>query len=311
MHKSLASINSNRMKLIFLGTSAALPTEKRGLSCVCIQREGEILMFDVGEATQVAYLRSGLGWNKDMKIFVTHLHGDHCIGILGMLQTLNMRDRTKPLEIYGPDGINEFISTYIKMLNFKPNFPILINTIQEGLVCNSKEYYIYACMASHPVTAFSYLFREKDLPGKFNREKALELGVPEGRLWKKLQEGNTITIHGKEIEPAQILGRERPGKKIGISGDTRSTKQLEKFFENCDYLVFDATFLEELKSRAEKTGHSTARQAAILGRNANVKNLILTHFSTRYSDDAGHLKEAGKIHDSVICAKDLLEIKIR
>lgn len=300
------------MKLVFLGTSAALPTKDRGLSCVCLENEGEILMFDAGEAAQISFLKSGLGWNKKMKVFVTHLHGDHCIGILGLLQTMTMRERTEPLEIYGPAGIEEFIAASTRALNFGPSFPVLISTVREGgPVYDSKTYSVLACRASHSVTAFSYLFREKDRQGRFDREKAAGLGIPEGRLWKQLQDGNDITVGGRRITPGMVLGEKRPGRRIGVSGDTMPTAELEKFFEGCDYLVFDATFLEGLRERARDTGHSTALQAATLGRNANVKNLVLTHFSTRYRDGAGHLEEAGQVHGSVIAARDLLEIDIR
>ena len=299
------------MKLVFLGTSAAQPTEFRGLSCICLEREGEILMFDAGEAAQIAYLKSGLGWNKKMKIFVTHLHGDHCIGILGILQTMSMQSRTETLEIYGPSGIEEFIAANIKVLNFGLSFPILISTVKEGIVFDSKTYSVYSCKANHSITAYSYLFVEKDKPGRFNIEKARELKIPEGNLWKKLQEGNSIEANGMMINPEQVLGEKRAGKRIGISGDTTPTKDLERFFENCDYLVFDATFLEEMKERAAETHHSTAKQAATLGKNANVKNLILTHFSARYKDESKHLEEAQAIHDSVVTAKDLLEIEIK
>lgn len=298
------------MKLVFLGTSAAQPTEFRGLSCICLEREGEILMFDAGEAAQIAYFKSGLGWNKKMKIFVTHLHGDHVVGILGILQTMSMQHRTEPLEIYGPSGIEEFISANIKVLNFGLSFPILISTIKEGIVFDSKTYSIMACKARHSITAYSYLFAEKDKPGRFNVEKAKALEIPEGNLWHKLQNGENITINDKIITPNEVLGEKRSGKKIGISGDTIPTNELEKFFENCDYLVFDSTFLDELKNKAAETCHSTAKQAAILGKNANVKNLILTHFSARYKDEYEHLKEAQAIHSSVITAKDLLEIEI-
>lgn len=299
------------MKLVFLGTSAAQPTEFRGLSCICLEREGEILMFDAGEAAQIAYLKSGLGWNKKMKIFVTHLHGDHCIGILGILQTMSMQSRTETLEIYGPSGIEEFIAANIKVLNFGLSFPILISTVKEGIVFDSKTYSVYSCKANHSITAYSYLFVEKDKPGRFNIEKARELKIPEGNLWKKLQEGNSIEANGMMINPEQVLGEKRAGKRIGISGDTTPTKDLEKFFEDCDYLVFDATFLEEMKERAAETHHSTAKQAATLGKNANVKNLILTHFSARYKDESRHLEEAQTVHSSVVTAKDLLEIEIK
>lgn len=299
------------MKLVFLGTSAAQPTENRGLSCICLEREGEILMFDAGESAQISYLKSGLGWNKKMKIFVTHMHGDHCIGILGLLQTMTMQHRTETLEIYGPKGIDEFISANIKILNFGLSFPILISIITEGKILETKFYSIYVCKASHSIPAFSYKFEEKDKPGRFNLEKAKELGIPEGHLWNKLQNGEEIEIDGKVIRSDQVLGEKRSGKKIGISGDTMPTKELEKFFDTCDYLVFDSTFLDEIKEKATETCHSTAKQAALLAKNANVKNLILTHFSARYKDERQHLEEAKIIHASVITSKDLLEVEIK
>jgi len=299
------------MKLVFLGTSAAQPTENRGLSCICLEREGEILMFDAGEAAQISYLKSGLGWNKKMKIFVTHLHGDHCIGLLGLLQTMTMQHRTEALEIYGPSGIEEFISANIKVLNFGLSFSVIITIVEDGIVFDSKIYSIYACKANHSVTTYSYLFVEKDKPGRFDIEKAKALAIPEGKLWNQLQNGMEIKIEGRIILPEQVLGEKRPGKKIGISGDTMPTKELEKFFENCDYLVFDSTFLDETSDKAQETCHSTAKQAAMLGKNAKVKNLILTHFSARYKDETRHLEEAKQIHQSVIAAKDFLEIEIK
>lgn len=268
-------------------------------------------MFDAGEAAQISYMKSDLGWNKKMKMFVTHLHGDHCVGILGLLQTMSMQSRTETLEIFGPSGIDEFIAANIKVLNFGLSFPVLINIVKEGVVIANDKFLIRACKANHSVITYSYLFEEKDKPGRFNVEKAKELGIPEGELWNKLQNGNEITINEKIIKPEQVLGEKRPGVKIGISGDTMPTKELEKFFEDCDYLIFDSTFLDKEKQKAQDTCHSTAKQAATLGKNARVKNLVLTHFSARYKDEIGHLQEAQEIHDSVITARDLLEIEIK
>ena len=298
------------MKLVFLGTSAAQPTEKRGLSCICLEKEGEILMFDAGESAQISYMKSGLGWNKKMKLFVTHLHGDHCVGILGLLQTMSMQNRTEPLEIFGPKGIDEFLAANIKILNFGLPFSILITIVNEGTIYENNKFLIHAAKANHSITAFSYLFEEKDKPGRFNVEKAKELGIPEGELWNKLQNGIDVINNEKIIKPEQVLGKKRPGKKIGISGDTMPTKELEEFFNECDYLVFDSTFLDEEKQKAQDTCHSTAKQAAELAKKANVKNLILTHFSARYKDEIGHKTEAEQIHNSVITAKDLLEVVI-
>ena len=298
------------MKLVYLGTSAAAPTPERSLTCICLVRENEVLMFDAGEGTQVAYLKAGLPWNKKMKIFVTHLHGDHCLGILGLLQTMSMQKRTESLEIYGPAGIEEFITANIKVLNFGLPFPVFITIVEQGDVVNEKKYRISCCEAQHGIPAFSYCFEENERSGVFYPEKAKELGIPEGKMWQELQNGNSVEVNGVKIDSSQVTGDKRPGKKIGISGDTRPTEKLQNFFTNSDYLSFDCTFSFDLKDRAIETNHGTAKEAAELAKNANVKNLILTHFSARYSDESVLLDEAKQVHESVIAAKDLLEIEI-
>lgn len=299
------------MKLVFLGTSASQPTEDRGMSSVCLVREGEILMFDAGEGTQLAFLKAGLGWNKKMKIFLTHLHGDHCVGVLGLLQTMTLQNRSRPMEIYGPKGVEDFIVANTKVLNVGLPFPLKITPIKEGLTFEDEEYTISACEAEHSVPAFSYLFHEKDRPGKFYPEKAKKLGISEGKLWHELQHGKDVSIGDKTIKPFDVLGEKRSGKKIGVSGDTRPTKKLEEFFKDCNYLIFDSTFSDEIKDKAEETFHSTAKEAAQLAKNANVSNLILTHFSARYKDESVLAQEAKSIHNSVIAAKDLMEIEIK
>ena len=298
------------MKLVFLGTSGAMPTTDRGLRCICLVKDNEILMFDAGEGAQISYLKSGLPWNKKMKIFVTHLHGDHCIGILGLLQTMNLQNRTESVEIFGPDGIDEFIAANIKILNFGLSFPVLISRVNEGLIVDEKDYSVFANDASHGIPAFSFRFDEKERPGEFFPENAKALEIPEGKLWRELQMGNSIEIDGKEILSSQVTGKRRPGRKIGVSGDTRPTDELVEFFRNCDYLSFDSTFADELKDKAVEANHSTAKEAAELAEKANVSTLILTHFSARYNDESVLLEEAKKIHDNTIAAKDLLEVNI-
>jgi len=267
-------------------------------------------MFDAGEGAQIAYLKAGLPWNKKMKIFVTHLHGDHCLGILGLLQTMSLQKRTESVEIYGPAGIEEFITANIKVLNFGLPFPVFITIVEEGSVVSEKDYLVKCCDAQHGIPAFSYCLEEKERPGIFYPEKAKELEIPEGKLWQDLQNGNSIEIDGKKIESSQVTGEKRPGKKVGISGDTRPTAKLAEFFKNCDYLSFDCTFSFDLQDRAIETNHSTAKEAAELAKNVGAKNLILTHFSARYNDESVLLNEAKQVHESVIAAKDLLEIEI-
>jgi ribonuclease Z len=299
------------MKLVFLGTSAAMPTENRGMTCICLVLDKEILMFDAGEGAQVSFLKSKIGWNKKMKIFVTHLHGDHVVGILGLLQTMSLQNRTESIDIYGPKGIEDFMAANLKVLNFGLTFPVRIMMIKEGLVFDDESYTVQCCEAEHSIPAYSYVFHEKDKPGKFYLDKAKALGIPEGKLWHELQMGHEVKVGSKTIKPSEVMGEKRPGKKIGISGDTRPTKKLEEFFKNCDYITFDSTYSDELKEKAKENFHSTAKEAAELAKKANVSNLILTHFSARYDDAEILVKEAQTIHDSVIAAKDLLEIDIK
>jgi ribonuclease Z len=267
-------------------------------------------MFDAGEGAQISYLKSGLGWNKKMKIFVTHLHGDHCIGILGFLQTMTLQNRTEPIEIYGPEGIEEFIAANMKVMNFGLTFPVFITSVSEGIVVSEEKYEVCACEAEHSVPTFSFLFQEKEKPGTFYPEKATALGIPKGELWHKLQQGKEVVIENKSIKSSEVMGPNVPGKKIGISGDTRPTKKLEVFFKNCDYLVFDSTFSDKLKEKAVESCHSTAKEAATFAKNASVSNLVLTHFSARYKDENVLAEEAKTVHNSVIAANDQLKVEI-
>lgn len=299
------------MKLVFLGTSAAQPTAERGMTCICLVLDKEILMFDAGEGAQIAFQKAKLGWNKKIRIFVTHLHGDHCVGILGLLQTMSLQNRTESVDIYGPKGIEEFIAANLKILNFGLTFPVRITRIREGLVLDDSGYIIHTCEAEHSIPAYSYLFAEKDRPGRFYPEKAKQLGVPEGKLWHDLQNDKDVTIQGKTIRPADVMGEKRKGIRIGISGDTRPTTKLEEFFRGCDYITFDSTYSDSLKDKAKENYHSTSKQAAELAKKAGVSNLILTHFSARYDDTVELVNEAKTIHGSVVAARDLLEINIR
>jgi ribonuclease Z len=299
------------MKLVFLGTSAAQPTAERGMTCICLVLDREILMFDAGEGAQIAFQKAKLGWNKKIKIFVTHLHGDHCVGILGLLQTMSLQNRAESVDIYGPTGIEEFIAANLKILNFGLTFPVRITRIKEGLVFDDSGYSVHVCEAEHSIPAYSYLFTEKDRPGRFYPDKAKALGIPEGKLWHELQSDKEVTVDGKLVRPSDVMGEKRQGIKIGISGDTRPTGKLAEFFKGCNYMTFDSTYSDTLRDKAKDNYHSTAKEAAELAKKAGVSNLILTHFSARYEDVAELVSEAKTIHDSVTAARDLLEIDLK
>ena len=300
------------LKIVFLGTSAAIPTFQRGLSSIAIVRGAEILIFDTGEGMQLKYIRSKLGMNKKMKIFITHLHGDHCLGLLGLLQTLSLMGRTKPIEIFGEPRVEEFILVNQKILNFNINYQIIVHKIQnEGVLFEEKDYCIRTCFADHSILAFSYLIEEYKRPGIFDVEKARKCRIPEGQLYRLLQHGIDIEYKGRKLFAKNFTGPSRPGRKIGISGDTRPSKKLQQFFTGCDVLVFESTFTEQEKNKAIERFHSTALETSLFAKNANVKKLILTHFSSRY-DDLNLIKNEAKINfENVHVAQDLDIINVR
>jgi ribonuclease Z len=302
------------LRLQFFGTSSAVPTKERGLSCLGVFFGSSIAFFDCGEGAQRSILQAGLGFNKDCNIFITHMHGDHVVGLLGILQTMAMNRRDKPVGVYGPKKIVDFIKDSKDALNFGMTFDVLVREVKPGLIydeANSK-YRVYAEKAEHSTQAFAYIFEEKETPGKFHPEKALKLGVPEGPLWSKLQHGEPVLSPktGRTVKPAQLVSPPRKGRRIGISGDTRPTKLLEAFFKKCDVLVFDSTYSDKHEANALENLHSTSREAATLARNAKVHQLILTHFSARYRSVSQLVRQAREEFPPSLAAKDYLVYEV-
>lgn len=275
-----------------------------------MKRGDELLLFDVGEGTQRQMIQTGLGFNRKMKVFITHLHGDHVVGLLGLLQTMSMLQREKTLPIYGPAGVKGFLQQSIKYLRFGLTYSIEVHSVKEGIIAREKEYLIRACPAQHSMRSYAYLLEEYDRPGIFYPEKAIALGVPKGELWSRLQHGESVAVGGKVAKPSQVLGPKRPGRKIGISGDTRPTQRLTRFFTDAEVLIFDSTYGQDLAEKAAMNMHSTCSEAAELAKKANVKLLILTHFSARYADVGELVQEASKIHPNVMAASDLLVVDV-
>jgi ribonuclease Z len=299
------------MKLIFLGTSASTPTAERGLSSMVIQRDGELLLFDAGEGMQRNFIRSRLGMNKRMKIFVTHMHGDHCIGLLGLLQTLSLHGRLIPLDVYGHGKLDEFLKENMRIVNFGLGFDVNMHTIRsEGVVVREKDYEVTCCEADHLIPSFSYCLVEFDRPGIFDVGAARRFHIPEGRLYGILQNGEDIVYNGELIRSCQVIGQPRAGRKIGISGDTRPTRKLRDFFRECDLLVYESTYGQDRYNKALENFHSTALEAASLARDSGVRKLVLTHFSTRYKETSVLLNEARSVFRNTEAAEDLKIIEI-
>lgn len=294
------------MKIVFLGTSAAIPTQNRGLSSIVIKRAGELLIFDVGEGMQKNFLQAKLGVNKKTKVFVTHLHIDHCLGLLGLFQTMSLLGRTRKIDIYGEPRLREFINENFRIINIALSFEIVIHVIdKEGVIATEDDYQISCCKADHSVPAFSYCIKEHPRLGVFNIKKAIELSIPKGNLYRRLQNGEDVVVQGKLIKSNQIVGPKRKGRKIGISGDTRPSSKLRNFFDSCDILIFESTYIHEYQRKAIDTFHSTSTEAALLAKESNCNKLLLTHFSSRYNDPTILLDEARTIHNNVDLAEDM------
>ncbi len=299
------------MQITFLGTGGSIPTPKRGLSAAAIRRKNELLLFDCGEGTQRQMIQAGIGFHRKAKVFVTHMHGDHVLGLPGLLQTMSLLGRTNELEIYGPHGIKEFVDAINKTVRFTLTFLVKIFEINEGMVCEEKEYRVYAIQSGHINPSLSYALIENPRPGRFYTKKARVLGVPEGQLWSKLQSGESIKlVDGRIVEPKMVLGASRSGRKIVYTGDTGPSEPLVKLAQDADLLIHESTFEDELRKRALEDGHSTPSMAAETAKEARVKRLVLTHFSARYKDANLLLQQAKKIFVNTEVAEDFLKLEL-
>ena len=300
------------IEVVFLGTSGSIPTPERNAPCLAIRRMGELFLFDCGEGAQRQLIRSGLGFPAKLKIFISHLHGDHVFGLPGLLHTLSLLNRKAPLEIYGPPGIGAFLSCIRATVGLKPKFELSIREIGEGIVLDARDYVVKATWVEHSVPTLAYALEEKPRPGRFYPERARELGVPEGPLWKQLQLGEPVrTPNGRIVKPEEVLGPPRKGLKIVYSGDTGWSEALVALARGADLLVHECTFDNSLSGRAEEDGHSTPEVAARTALEAGARRLVLTHISARYKDPSVLLEQARALFPNTTVAHDLLRIELR
>jgi ribonuclease Z len=302
------------LDVTFLGTSAAMPSENRFLSSIVINRNGTLFIFDAGEGMQYNFIRSRFGFNKKTLVFITHMHSDHILGLLGFFQTLSLQGRNQPIDIYGPKLLYDYLTENFRILNITLSFPLNVHIIvdNEGVLVNDKDYKVVFCRSNHGHSIFSYAYClvENNRPGKFNVKKAKELGIPEGILYQMLQKGENIQFNNTLISSNTVVGPLRSGRKIGISGDTRPSNELCSFFKNCDLLIFESTFKLTEHDKAKESFHSTAFEAANLAKLSGVYRLCLTHFSARYKDLIELLNEAKSVFSYVDIAYDLKSMSI-
>lgn len=251
----------------------------------------------------------GLSPMKINHIFITHLHGDHFLGLPGLVQSMAFRGRREPLHIFGPWGTAQLMDHIEDLGYYSTNFPIYTHEVSSGLVLDEEDFKVYCLPALHNVPNLAYRIEEKRSP-KFLKDRAVKLGVKPGPDFGRLQAGTPVKVGDRIIKPEQVLGKERKGRRIVYSGDTQPCPSMVEFAQEADVLIHEATFEEDLKDRAIETGHSTAQDAARIAKDARVKNLILTHISTRYQDTVQLEKEALNIFENLTIAKDFLSFEV-
>jgi ribonuclease Z len=264
------------LSLFFAGTAGSMPTAARGLPAILVRAGGDQLLFDCGEGTQQQLLRS-VGLPELDAVFVTHLHLDHWLGLVGMIKTFDLRGRSVPLTIHGPPGLRGLFAGLATVIG-RTSYPLVLEELEPHADVRFGGYVVAAFPVEHRVRAYGYALLEDERPGRFDAEAAIRLGVSPGPDFGRLQNGEAVD----DVAPADVLGEPRRGRRLVLSGDTAPCQAVEVYAHGADVLVHEATFMEDERARARQTAHSTARQAAELARDADVRLLALTHLSTRY-----------------------------
>jgi len=293
------------MRVVFLGTGGGMPSKFRGLPAVAVRTAGAVILLDCGEGTQRQFINSGIGLRREFHIFLTHHHGDHVLGVPGLLFTLAMSGRREPVKIYGPEGTGELIERLTPPQLGAIPYQVEIMDIGPGQRVRVKNVSIGCVEADHTQPALAYYIQEDDRPGRMREDYLDSLGVPRGPLWGRLQRGQPITYGGRIIRPEDALGPPRRGRKIVYTGDTRPCPRIAEISLSADLLIHDATFDDSMRDTANMEGHSTAKQAAELAANAGVSLLSLFHISPRYEDAGRLLKEAMEVFPRTILPDDL------
>jgi ribonuclease Z len=291
------------LDVLFIGTAGSAPSARRALPATLIRRGGDRLLFDCGEGTQRQLLKS-IGLIELEEVFITHFHADHWLGLPGMLTTFSLRGRERPLTVYGPPGLKALFNA-LRVVIGRNTYPLELVELEPDERLERDGYLIAPFAVDHRVTAYGYAIVESQRPGRFDDAKARELGVEFGPDFGRLQRGESVD----GVDPAQVMGPPRPGRKVVLSGDTAPSERVKVIAHDADLLIHEATFLDEEAERAAETSHSTALAAARLAAEAEVKMLALTHVSPRYS--GGELRdEARAAFENSIVPRDFDSVEI-
>ena len=298
----------HEMSVVFLGTSSARPTLKRNTASVAVSWGPDTVLFDCGEGTQTQLLRSTVRPSRLRAVCITHFHGDHINGLPGLLGTMGLNGHEEPVTVAGPVGLDSYFATLRRLSILRPSFPVQVVRNTDDVVFETPHWRIRTCGLEHRGPTRGYLFEERDLPGRFQLERARELGIPPGALYGQLQKGHAVTLEdGRTIEPHEVMGGARRGRRVAYISDTRPTAEVIDFVAGADLLIHEATYTHDFAAEAHARGHSTARQAAQVALAAGVGRLVLTHFSTKYLSTAPLVEEARDVFPETSAARDLAE----
>ncbi len=295
------------LDLVFVGTAGSAPTSARGLPALLVRRGGDRMLFDCGEGTQRQLLRS-VGLIELEEVFVTHFHADHFLGLPGMLKTFALRGRERPLTVYGPSGLKTLFGA-LRPIVGRLTFEVTLVELEPNQELSRDGYRIAAFETTHGVRAYGYAIVEEERLGRFDEARAVELGVRPGPDFGRLHRGEAVPGSDGEVLPEQVVGPARAGRKLVLAGDTMPSPMTAAAAHGADLLVHEATFGAEEADRARETGHSTAREAAELARQAEVKLLALTHVSQRYAGPELR-DEARAVFERTIVPRDFDRVEI-
>lgn len=304
------------VKVFFLGTGAGVPAKARNVTSIALKLLDErraIWLFDCGEATQHQILHTTIKPRRIEKVFITHLHGDHIYGLPGFLASRSHQGGKEKLTVYGPKGIKEYIEVSLSVSQTYLQYPLEIIEIDEGVVCYDDQFIVTAKKLDHGIPSFGYRVVEKDLPGTLMADQLIEDGVRPGPIFKRIKEGETITLEdGRIINPKDYVGPPQMGRIVTILGDTRFCSAAIELARNANLLVHEATFANGEEQLAHDYYHSTIAQAAAVAEQAGVEQLCLTHISSRYErSEWSQLEEQAKVDfPAAILAEDFKEIDI-